>query len=113
MTRELLGMAGEGWVPDVCTLPTAERPLRVGEFDSLFARGLRDVERSAPTELRLTLDSAVEATARDLVARETACCSFFGFAFSSDDGRLLLKVSVPQAHIDVLDGLAARAVAST
>jgi len=24
-------------VPDVCTLPTAERPLRLAEFDELFA----------------------------------------------------------------------------
>ena len=26
----------DDWAPDACTLPTAERPLRVAEFDDLF-----------------------------------------------------------------------------
>jgi hypothetical protein len=25
-----------GWVPEACTLPTAERPVRRAEFDNLF-----------------------------------------------------------------------------
>jgi len=36
------------WVPvDACTLPTREQPLRLAEFDELFASTLRAV--SAPT----------------------------------------------------------------
>jgi hypothetical protein len=31
------------WVPDACTLPTEEVPLRVAEFDALFASTLRRV----------------------------------------------------------------------
>ena len=27
-----------GWVPQACTLPTVQQPLRVAEFDGLFAR---------------------------------------------------------------------------
>ncbi|HET6741695.1 MAG TPA: hypothetical protein VFH76_22285 [Kribbella sp.] len=33
------------WVPDACTLPTAERPFRVAEFDQLFAEHLRSTDR--------------------------------------------------------------------
>ncbi|MFD1930791.1 MULTISPECIES: hypothetical protein [Nonomuraea] len=100
------------WAPDACTLPTEERPLRVAEFDDLFASALRGLDRVDPTHLRLTLDGGaqVEETARDLTARETACCSFFAFAFTSGDEELVLDVEVPAVHARVLDGLAARAL---
>ncbi|MBB5839619.1 hypothetical protein [Kribbella italica] len=107
MTSEALGGS---WVPEACTLPTAEQPLRVAEFDGLFAEGLLGVERQGPTELELVLKASCEVVARELVARESECCSFFGFVFSGgDDGELRLRVSVPVARVDVLDGLAARA----
>jgi hypothetical protein len=111
MTTEPLALAESGdWVPQACTLPTAEQPLRVAEFDDLFASGLLGQERLAPTRLQLRLDAAVEATARDLTARETSCCSFFGFDYTSAvDGELQVDVTVPQAHVDVLDALAVRA----
>ena len=32
------------WVTDACTLPTVERPLRLAEFDDLFATAVRAVE---------------------------------------------------------------------
>jgi hypothetical protein len=99
------------WAPDACTLPTAEQPLRLAEFDALFRTALRAAGRTGPTRLRLTLDGSpeVEATARDLTARESQCCSFFTFSFSrTEDGRLLLDVTVPERHTEVLDGLAAR-----
>ncbi|MFI6604458.1 hypothetical protein ACIBHX_50225 [Nonomuraea sp. NPDC050536] len=100
------------WAPAECTLPTEERPLRVAEFDELFATALRGLERVAPTHLRLTLDggSQVEETARDLAARETSCCSFFAFSLTPSDTRLVVDVEVPSAHARVLDGLQARAV---
>lgn len=113
MTTEPLDLttADDGnWAPQACTLPSAERPLRIAEFDNLFAEGLRAAERLAPTELTLTLDSATEETARDLAARETDCCSFFRFTFTPGASRnLQLQVTVPPAHVDVLDALAARA----
>ncbi|ACZ87769.1 hypothetical protein [Streptosporangium roseum] len=46
------------WAPAECTLPTAEQPLRVAEFDALFAGALRGHQRLAPTHLRLRLDGA-------------------------------------------------------
>ncbi len=39
---------GLEWVPvESCTLPSAEQPLRVAEFDELFAASLRDAQPSA------------------------------------------------------------------
>jgi hypothetical protein len=102
------------WVPAQCTLPTQEQPLRVAEFDELFATALLSMERPDPGHLRLTLDgeAQVEQVARDLAARETSCCSFFSFAFSRGDAGLVMDVEVPAVQAGVLDGLAARAAAS-
>ncbi|MGW0504082.1 hypothetical protein [Micromonospora sp. NPDC003241] len=99
------------WVPQACTLPTAERPLRLAEFDDLFAVALRGCDRTGPTLLRLFLDAPpqIEATARDLTVRESGCCSFFAFTFTRTPEHLLLDVAVPVEQAEVLDGLAARA----
>jgi hypothetical protein len=87
--------------------------LRVAEFDALFADTLISLDRPAPTRLRLALDPTAEATARDLAARETECCSFFVFTFDhGEGGSLTLDVTVPPNHVDVLDALAAWAEAS-
>jgi hypothetical protein len=103
------------WAPaDACTLPTAEQPLREAEFDALFAAALRGVARPAPTRLRLHLDAGpgVEARTRDLVARESSCCTFFDFGITVSADGLVVDVDVPPARIDVLDGLARRADAA-
>lgn len=92
-----------------CALPTAERPLRMAEFDDLFAVALRGQERLAPTRLRWRLDPAAEQTARALASRETQCCAFFSFTFTPVDGAVQVDVTVPEAHTGVLDALAGRA----
>ncbi|GAB7191026.1 hypothetical protein NUM3379_17330 [Kineococcus sp. NUM-3379] len=38
-------------MPTACTLPTAEQPLRVAEFDKLFRQAAGDVQRPEPTRL--------------------------------------------------------------
>lgn len=102
-------------VPDACTLPTAERPLRLAEFDDLFATAVRRVEPVTATHIRmwLTGPAGLEATVRDLTARETACCSFFTFTVTGepgdDSGALTLDVEVPGQYADVLASLAERA----
>jgi hypothetical protein len=95
-----------------CTLPTADRPLRVAEFDDLFANALRGQQRLSPTWLRWHLEPAASSFARDLTARESACCSFFSFDFAPDGALLRLDVQVPAAHAAVLDALAGRATAA-
>lgn len=108
------------WVaPDACTLPTVEQPLRVAEFDALFANHTTGVERVAPTRLVLTLagPSDLADKVKDLTDRESSCCSFFTFTVSADDGsndagRMRLEVEVPVSRGEVLDALAERANAS-
>lgn len=111
------------WVPvDACTLPTADRPLRVAEFDDLFATSVRSIERPARggTRARLVLsgDDALPARVRRLVDAEASCCSFFAFTItpadasaSGDDSptALTLDIEVPPARTDVLDALLDRA----
>ena len=99
------------WVPYACTLPTAEQPLRIAEWDALFAADTTDVLQTAADTVRLTLrpDAAVAARAADLAARETACCSFFEFTLTATGGHLTMQIRTPAAQIDVLDALAQRA----
>lgn len=101
------------WVAvDACTLPTAAQPLRVAEFKDLFATALRGIDRVSETTLRLALDPAAETAARDLAARESQCCSFFSFEFTTEPDVLRMRIEVPPARIEVLNGLAAQASAA-
>jgi thioredoxin len=102
------------WVPaDACTLPTADRPTRLAEFDGLFA-SLRGLRREEPGWLRLRLDDVegVEEQARDLTARESSCCSFFDFYVHHEVGEVVVDVRVPESRVVVLDGLTAQAEAA-
>jgi hypothetical protein len=96
------------WVPSSCTLPTAEQPLRVAEFDALFAAASR-VTRVADGELRFALPQELAGTAATLAARETGCCSFFTFTLTLSAGELTVGISVGEPHVAVLDALARRA----
>ena len=97
-------------MPSACTLPTVDRPMRVAEFDDLFAKAVR-VERPADGELRLVfpVSPEVAGTAATLAAREIGCCSFFTFTLTVATGELTLRVAVGKSHVEVLDALAARA----
>ena len=97
------------WAPAACTLPTAEQPLRVAEFDQLFANHLRSAARIDPHTLDLLLAADSRATAADLTARENECCSFFTFTFTeASDDSIRLRIHVPPAYVAVLDGLSER-----
>ena len=101
-------------IPDACTLPTVDRPLRLAEFDELFATAVREVEILGPTQARIRLagPAGLEARVRDLTARETACCSFFDFTVTpapAPDDAVVVDVKVPIAYADVLASLAQRA----
>lgn len=98
------------WAPQACTLPTVEQPSRLAEFDELFATAVRAVERLDASRVRFDLrpEPAVAARAADLLVRETDCCSFFTFTLTATGGTLLLEVSVPSAHVEVLDALVDR-----
>jgi hypothetical protein len=103
------------WAPEACTLPTADRPLRLTEFDDLFATAVRRVEPVTPTHARLHLSggTGLAVTVRDLTARETECCSFFDFTVTPETAEqgetVILDVEVPTQYADVLDALVRRA----
>jgi hypothetical protein len=96
--------------PDTCTLPTADRPLRLAEFDRLFAHAVATVERRGPQTARITLPPRpqIAAQAADLVVRETGCCSFFTFSLTATGGALHLDVTVPESQVAVLESLVGR-----
>ncbi|MFF4414457.1 hypothetical protein ACFYY8_18170 [Streptosporangium sp. NPDC001559] len=100
-----------GWVPSSCALTIAGRPLRVAEFDALFADAVRGVARPEHTRLRLDLAFSPDNAARaaELTAGENGCCSFFAFTLTVTGGGLTLEVTVPPEHVDVLDALQSRA----
>ena len=117
------GPATADWVPvEACTLPTAAQPLRMAEFDSLFAASLRAVEHPAgeATRARLVLagDVTLPGRVQRLAEAETACCSFFSFAVTplpadqsaaGDAAVVALDIAVPPARADVLAALVERA----
>lgn len=103
-------MVGLDWVPASCTLPPERRPLRVAQWDALFAERLARVSRCEPLRLRLEFTSAEDAEdrVRDLVKRESDCCSLFVFAIAADQEKVVLDITVDVVHAMVLDALQAR-----
>ena len=106
-------LADDDWVPEACTLPTVEQPLRRAEFDALFAEDVTNVERVSSERVRLELRAHPEAAARaaGLAMKETGCCSFFAFGLAISDGSVSMTVSTGAAHAEVLTALADRAAA--
>lgn len=95
-------------MPQVCTLPTVEQPIRIAEFDRFFAESVRCTHRPDPARLELVIDPAAEPVARDLAGRESSCCAFFRFGFARTGSGVLMEVGVSGAYVDVLDAFAAR-----
>ncbi|MFD7966588.1 hypothetical protein ACFV5J_37970 [Streptomyces zaomyceticus] len=106
-------MSDPAWVPQSCTLPTEERPLRVAEWDALFAERLTSLARLGPLRLHLDLAGGpgIEEQVRDLSEREGGCCSFFGFTVTPGENRVGLDITVDQEHAAVLEALATRTAA--
>ena len=99
-------MDGTEWVPSACTLPTEERPLRVAEFDELFATALRALDRPAPDRVVMVMDAGAAGRAADLVTRESQCCSFFTFGLVPAGDAMRLTIEVPAPYVPVLNALA-------
>jgi hypothetical protein len=106
--------SGPAWVPAACTLPMAQRPLRVADFDALLADAVKRIEYLQPARLRLGLEPSPQTAGRaaELAMAETACCSFFTFTLTASGSGLALDITVPEQHAAVLQALADRAVAA-
>ena len=98
----------------MCTLPAAERPPRLAEFDAFVAGAVIGLERPARDRLRLAPTPGPEVAGRAAAPamKESRCCSFFTFTLTAAGGALHLEIAVPERHRDVLDGLAARFAAA-
>lgn len=103
-----LNLIDDPWVPDACTLPSNEQPLRIAEFDDFFAHGVTGLTRTERGGLALAVLPEFAGRAADLAVMETGCCSFFGFEVTITDGSVDLLVTAP-GHPDVLAALADRA----
>lgn len=102
-------------MPEACTLPTTEQPLRVAEFDELF-RLVTEIDRPDPTRLQMTLlpaEPTVAAHAAELAAREARCCGFFTFTLTVRQSALQITIETPPAHVGVLNALADRVTAAS
>lgn len=99
------GDSSPSWVAaDACTLPTAEQPVRVAEFESLFAEALTSTERVSPTRPRFALTGSdnTAARAQDLATRETECCSYFAFTITpTGPDSAVMDVTVPDTRADM------------
>jgi hypothetical protein len=80
------------WTPDACTLPTEQRPLRVAEFDALFADALQGVERVMDGRVRLVLNGTVTFTFRP-----------------EGSNAVVMEVAAPVEHAAVIEAMARRA----
>jgi hypothetical protein len=100
-----------GGTIDSCTLPAAELPGRLAEFDAAFAAGLRRADVISPTHARLvfTADRAQAEALAGLLDRESQCCSFFTFDQRAEGDRVTVDVTVPPGHAETLAALAGRA----
>lgn len=102
-------------IEDFCTLPSAAQPMRLMEFVELFRRQVISPHRIGPHRLEFSFanDDGLYAQMSDLVARESACCSFFESTIEGlDQDHLVLQVRVPANRDDVLDALADHAIAA-
>lgn len=90
-------------------MPSAERPLRLAEFEALVGSNLICQDRTDERRLRWLLEAKSEAPIRELADRESECCSFFSFTITADAGGVRVDVEVPGEGTATLDALQARA----
>ena len=93
-------------MPDiVCTLTADDARERLAEYARLFAAAYAGRERTA-TGMRWSLRAGqgIAEWARDLAARERACCAFLTIAVTKEGDRVLWELSAEQAAQPVVDG---------
>ncbi|HEV7419422.1 MAG TPA: hypothetical protein VGO30_06220 [Mycobacterium sp.] len=61
--------------------------------------------RPLPTVLDLVISPESEVLARDLAERETGYRSYFRFEFGSRKDGLVMRIGVPDNHVDVPDAI--------
>jgi len=89
----------------VCTLTADNARKRLAEYGRLFAVAYAGRERTT-TGMRwwLRADPGIAEWARDLAARESACCAFLTVAVTEDGDRVRWEASAEPAAQAVVDG---------
>jgi len=84
-----------------CTLPAADQPQRLKDWQTLNDQALLRRERTARgVTLCYAPSTAVEKKLQSLAEAETQCCGVSGFTFEIDasgDGEIVLIVEAPAA----------------
>jgi hypothetical protein len=84
-----------GSAPLVCDMTTAtDTPQeRLAEWGRLFDHALAGRERTSDAVIwRFTAHPGVEAWARDLAERESACCAFLTFTVTAQEGQVIYRI---------------------
>jgi hypothetical protein len=77
-----------------CSLSAAELPKRLAEMAAIGRDSLLSV--SAEGVLHFRGDRGTRERLEDIIAAESACCSFLGFDLREDAGELVLTVTAPE-----------------
>ena len=85
-----------------CTLADDDAQARFAEYAQLFAAAYAGRERTA-TGMRWSLQPGVAQWARDLAARERACCAFLAITVTEVGDRVLWELSAEPAAQAVVD----------
>jgi len=76
-----------------CSLSADELPTRLAEIGAIGRDSLLSV---SPTGvLRFRADQATRGRLEDIIAAESACCSFLDFELREDAGELVLTITAP------------------
>jgi hypothetical protein len=82
--------------PVACTLSPNEYAGRLDDFRHGVFNHLAEMERPAPTRLRLTLDEGADpGRVQELLVREQGCCAFMSFTLTPTTDRLVVDLEVP------------------
>ncbi len=92
-----------------CTLPTVDRPLRLAEFDALFALVTSVDHEGHVARLHLSGPPTLHEQVIDLTERESQCCSFFTFAVDGTESEVDLRITAPAPRAAIVAALVARA----
>jgi hypothetical protein len=89
----------------VCTLTDDDARDRLAEYGRLFTAAYAGRERTiAGMRWWLRADPGIAEWARDLAARERACCAFLTIAVTEDGDRVRWEASAEPAAQAVVDG---------
>ena len=92
--------------PIACTLPMTEMGGRLRDFDDLFRRHLRSVERQpGRVVIALDADGLTEGDITDLLAREHECCAFLDIELRRDATGFVVDFRSPDGAESVLDAI--------